>query len=657
MPTGPVDRLSPVLERLPDGAEGITLTDRQREALRRHILNVVDPEMLSPFGDEAEMRRRTLLEEIRGALEAGVVPEITRAAVSEELIRAFYARTLGLGPLETLLADDEVIEITVTAPESIVIRRENHTLLWPQTFRDREHLRRTIETLALRMGRSLNYDHPALDMRLPDPPMRLHASLFGLHGPVFALRRGRRTSFSMDYMVRTRVLDEDMAAFLRNLVRIPVSIIFAGVVGTGKTTVLETVTGVLREEHPDRIVMICEDTVEIAIEDPQVLHQTLAALPGHEHRLTDLVHHALRCNTQLLVVGEVRSSAEAHALLYAASSMTATYTTLHGRAPREALQRLLMLLEGSGEANPLGGAARSDVCRVVADLFPVVVLTDQLPDGRFVVREIAWVDVEDGDFALTPIFEIDVTLKGSRPTYIWRRIDDFTLPAHFDERLRLHVAEQQRLRMQHLLRQTERVRTLIRRREWPDVVDALDRLLRQDPSLFEVFAADFETALRQTGDWERIEYETRATVKLVDARVEAGDWEAAHRTLDEFYTPAHRLVWSEKWQNWQRRIHELRETDEVLENITARARRLQRDGHLLEARELLEQVNVTALTEVAHTRWRRAYADVLRDVARETDDGNLWRYLCEITADAVDDDIARIHAEAEARGHADGDGH
>lgn len=646
MPHTPVDHLRPVLERMPEVAgDAEQITERQRDALRRHIVKTAETELLSPFGDDAEARRRILMERIREALEAGAVPEVTRAHVNEPLVRACYAQTFGLGPLEPLLADDEILNITVTSPQHVAVERDNHAFLWPRTFRDTAHLRQIIETLALRMGRSLNFDNPALDLRLPDPPMRLHASLFGLNGPVFALRRGRRTSFTLEYMVQAGVLNDEMASFLRNVMRIPISTIFAGVADTGKTTFLETMIGVMHEEHPDRIITICEDTVEITADHPYILHLTLAALSGRgKHSLTDLVHHSLRCNTQMLVVGEVRSPEEANALLVAAPSMTATFTTLHGRTPREALQRLLMLMTSSSN-NPMGGASRADIVGVVADLFPVVVLTDQLPDGRYVVREIDWIDVDDrGDFTIDPIFELEISMVGSRATYDWRRTE-FDLPAHLDERLRLHVAQQQHLRMQHLMRQSERVQTMIRNREWDEAVEALNRLLQRDPSLFDTFAADFETALRRAGRWIEIEERTRPLTRRIDEALSAGNWKEANRLVDELaQTPAHRMVWHNSWREWRERIADQRDTSEALDNICRRAEHLHEDGHLIAARELLEQVDVTGLSAAEHRRWRIVYVNVLYDLAREADEKKVWQYVHTIAGDAPE--FAHITSDA-----------
>jgi pilus assembly protein CpaF len=141
----------------------------------------------------------------------------------------------------------------------------------------------------------------------------------------------------------------------------------------------------------------------------------LECVPGRDGAIgvADLVANALRMRPDRIIVGEVRSPAEASALLEALSTgHEGSLTTLHAGSARGALDRLELLLSRSGDV------ATDAIARHVARAFDVVVHVVRGGDGQRAVREIA-------------------VLEDSGPVAVWRAGDVALrdLPSRLAERL------------------------------------------------------------------------------------------------------------------------------------------------------------------------------------------------------------------------------
>ncbi len=590
------------------GEEPTVVTERQVEAVRRHLLERLDLSRYSPFGPEAVTARSALKGAIRQALEAGVVPDISRRQITEALVEAFYAAIFGLGPLEGLLNRSDVLEITVTAPDAIVVRDADIGDLrcWEEGFTDRDHLQRTLQNLALRLGHTLSPQTPILDLRIPDPPLRVQINLFGVPGPTFALRRGRVRPFTLEDLVENGTLDRQTVDFFDRVLAVPVGFVVTGVPGTGKTTLLEALVGRLTEILPSEVIGVVEDTVELTAlaGRPTVLHTALGALPEGRARLEDLTTAQLRSNARVLVVGEIRRQEEAGAALLVAPGMRATCTTLHGSTPENALARLLMLARGP--RSELAGARREDVAAEIARTFPLVIQTDQLPDGRYILRQVAWLWADDaGRFHLTPVCQAQIDHDGEHFVVRWTWRDE-EAPAGVAERLRLHEAHRRRIIMiGRVQSRLERARLLARTGRWNDAAALLRTVLEDEPGLFEELAPLLEQAMRAAGLWPKTAEEAAQMAETLERLLEDGYWEEAQAWLETLRrTPFQRAVLAGRWTGWQRRLEEVRRQVQVVEAVCRRAEALAQNGAREAALDLLERTDVSGLPRRAMRQWQ-----------------------------------------------------
>ena len=190
-----------------------------------------------------------------------------------QLVERVMALSVGLGPIELLLADQSVEEIVATRFDLVFVYRSDGTIeqvderLWASEVEMAawlSHLART----AGRTERQFNAQAPMLVMRLGDG-LRLAATRDVSKHVTFALRRNTLGKVTLADLVGLKMLTPVVADLLRACMRSPeIRIVFSGPTGSGKTTLVRACLGELPAHA--RVVVI-EDTAELDLFDP-VLH-------------------------------------------------------------------------------------------------------------------------------------------------------------------------------------------------------------------------------------------------------------------------------------------------------------------------------------------------------------------------------------------------
>ncbi|MFD9484748.1 TadA family conjugal transfer-associated ATPase [Streptomyces sp. NPDC059991] len=266
---------------------------------------------------------RPLLDAVRQQLaESGAEPTPARVAAAlraqgrllgdaEVLGGAEELRSelVGTGPLEPLLADPAVTDVLVSAPDRVWVDRGAGLELTGVRFSDTAAVRRLAQRLAAVAGRRLDDARPWVDARLPDGT-RMHAVLapVAVGADCLSLRVVRPRAFSLDELVAAGTVPPGGDGVLRALIGARVSFLVSGGTGTGKTTLLSTLLGLVPE--CERIVL-AEDSAELRPDHPHVVR--LESRPANQEgaglvTLRDLVRQALRMRPDRLVVGEVRGA-------------------------------------------------------------------------------------------------------------------------------------------------------------------------------------------------------------------------------------------------------------------------------------------------------------------------------------------------------------
>lgn len=284
---------------------------------------------------------------------SGAQLETVRQAIINALFKA--------GPLQQYLEDESVENIVVDGDRVEVDYFDRPTQRVDPVADDDESLVALINRLAARSGhgdRVLNPATPMTNFRLPDRS-RVAATLLTTR-PTMAIRRHRVMSASLEDLVQWGTLSPALSAFLWGLVTANQTMLIAGDMGAGKTSLLRAL--VRKVGAGERIVTLETDRELFLDEDPDVAAHVMAmeerasngevGKDGRETgRITiaDMYPHTLRMLSTRVVVGEVRSTEVVPMLDAMSSGGRGSMCTLHAAYPRLVLPRLVQLCQSAGK--------------------------------------------------------------------------------------------------------------------------------------------------------------------------------------------------------------------------------------------------------------------------------------------------------------------
>ena len=354
-----------------------TLDEKGMEVLRlvhQTLMNRIDSSLLSQM-DEAQGRIQIneLSELIMDEL-AVPLNEQSRKHIS----KAIEDEILGLGPIEPLLHEPTVSDILVNGCNKIYVERFGKLELTPLRFQSDAHLMNVIERIVSTVGRRIDESSPMVDARLLDGS-RVNAIIppLAIDGPALSIRRFTADRLQMDDLIRLGAFSSEIGMLLKAIVKARLNIIISGGTGSGKTTILNLLSGFIPED--ERILTI-EDSAELQLRQPHVVR--LETRPPNiegrgEIKQRDLVRNSLRMRPDRIIIGEVRSD-EAFDMLQAMNTgHDGSLATLHANTPRDALGRLESMVAMTGMDLP-ARMVRSQISSAVH----VVLQLTRLEDGK-----------------------------------------------------------------------------------------------------------------------------------------------------------------------------------------------------------------------------------------------------------------------------------
>ncbi|MGB5811015.1 MAG: ATPase, T2SS/T4P/T4SS family [Polyangiales bacterium] len=361
-----------------------------RRMLHQALLDHLD---LASF-DQAGMGDEIMRPKVTDALEqllGKLWVETPEAFDKASLIAEMVDEVLGLGPLQSLLHDDQVSEIMVVDPETIYVERHGQITRTLLRFTDEESCRAVIERIVTPLGRRIDESTPMVDARLPDGS-RVNAVIppLAVRGPCITIRKFPARALEMSDLVSVGSLTSEMAEFLASCVRARKNLLISGGTGSGKTTLLNVLSRAIPSQ--ERVVTI-EDAAELRMQQPHVV--SLEAKPSNAegtggYSIRDLVKNALRMRPDRIVVGECRGG-EAFDMLQAMNTgHEGSMTTTHANSTREALARVQTLCMMSGfDLSP------RFIRQQVSASIDIVIQQARFPDGTRRITEIVEVDSLD----------------------------------------------------------------------------------------------------------------------------------------------------------------------------------------------------------------------------------------------------------------------
>jgi pilus assembly protein CpaF len=357
--------------------------------LHRKVLDRLDLERLGrASGDAAK-------EEVLALVRSSILSEggPLSAPERERLAREVLDEIFGLGPLEMLLQDPTISDILVNRFDRVYVERHGKLQRVPMLFKDDQHLRQIIDRIVSRVGRRIDESSPMVDARLADGS-RVNAIIppLAIDGSCMSIRRFGRDPLTERDLINNKSMTQEMGILLSAMVKARLNIVVSGGTGSGKTTMLNVLSGHIPED--ERIVTI-EDAAELQLKQDHVVR--LETRPPNIEgqgaiRQRQLVINALRMRPDRIVVGEVRGE-EAFDMLQAMNTgHDGSLTTVHANTPRDAVARMENMVS-MASLNLSDRALRQQIASAVDAVIQVV----RLPDGKRRLISIAEITGMEGD--------------------------------------------------------------------------------------------------------------------------------------------------------------------------------------------------------------------------------------------------------------------
>ena len=385
-----------MIDRLGSSSESTDI-DKLKSYLIETVTNKVEGTDGSFFDQEIDLW-------VKGEID-GFNLDLTEDQI-DAVVREVIADLVGYGPLQVLLEDPNTSEIMVVGPDQIYVERDGKLYDVDLRFENEDHLMRIIDRMLHPIGRQVNLDSPTADARLPDgsrvnvviPPV-------AVDGPNITIRKFLRSKFTIEQFVELGSITDHMVEFLRACVVARLNIIITGNTSSGKTTLLNILTGYIPGN--ERIITI-EDAAELQLRQKYVVRMETKP-PNVEGAgaiyTRDLVKNALRMRPDRIVVGEVRSGEALDMLQAMNTGHDGSLTTLHANAPRDAISRLETMSMMAGLQLPLRAIRQQ-----IASAVDLIVHMERLTDGTRKVVRITEVPRMEGDVVtLSDIFRFDPT--------------------------------------------------------------------------------------------------------------------------------------------------------------------------------------------------------------------------------------------------------
>src|SRR3954465_6034621 len=327
-------------------------------------------------------------------------------AERERLIEEILDEVFGLGPLEGLLKDPTISDIMVNGFDNVYVERAGRLVETNVRFKDHAHVRMIIERIVSAMGRRIDDSSPIVDARLAggsgmcavSPPL-------SLIGPVMSIRRYGRKVLSTEDLLKNETFTTGMLDFLSGCVDARLNVVISGGSGSGKTTILNTLSRFIPEE--ERVVTI-EDTAELQMQQNHVVRlETRPANIEGAGAVTprDLVINTLRMRPDRIIVGESRGPEALDMLQAMNTGHDGSMTTVHANTTRDAFSRLETMVMMASQHVP-----DKVIRQQLASAIHIVLQCARLADGtRRVVAISEVVGVEHDQVEMQDIFEFTRT--------------------------------------------------------------------------------------------------------------------------------------------------------------------------------------------------------------------------------------------------------
>jgi len=411
----------------------LSFYEELKERIYKKLVERIKEKQLDISGIKTAEEEESIRKKIQKELDIILAEEgkdlssrVDRIRLTKEIID----RTLGLGPIEDFLRDPTITEVMINGPAKIYVERNGKISLTNKRFSSVDELMNVIQRIVIPLGRRVDEASPMVDARLPDgsrvnviiPPL-------SLVGPTVTIRKFEKELFTFSDLIHMGSITAEIVEFLRVCVLLRKNIIISGGTGTGKTTLLNIVSGFVPRD--ERIITI-EDAAELRLPQEHVI--SLEARPPNiegkgQVTIRQLVINSLRMRPDRIVVGECRGGEALDMLQAMNTGHDGSLTTIHANSPRDCLTRLETLVLMAGMDLPVS-AIREQIVAAI----DIIVQLSRFSDGSRKVVEVCEITGREQDnIVMSTLFKFVQTGLGEKGKVQGRFVPTGVMPTFIDE--------------------------------------------------------------------------------------------------------------------------------------------------------------------------------------------------------------------------------
>jgi len=263
---------------------------------------------------------------------------------SIEKVKYYLERDIaGFGIIDPLMHDPNIEDVSCSGIKTplYIWHRKYDSIPVNIQFED-EKLNNFVSRIVFRAGKTISSAFPISDLALEGNHRIsvLYQKEVTPKGTSFTIRKFKQDPYSVIDLISYGTINLEIAAFLWLLVENKMSMIIVGATGSGKTTILNAITGLV---SPDYKIFSVEDVAEINInhENWFSLISRIGFGPSGEGEigLFELIKSGVRHRPDYIIVGEIRGS-EAYVMFQAMATGHGGLCTMHADSLESASKRL-----------------------------------------------------------------------------------------------------------------------------------------------------------------------------------------------------------------------------------------------------------------------------------------------------------------------------
>jgi flagellar protein FlaI len=251
---------------------------------------------------------------------------------------------IGYGKIDPLMKDHMIEDISADGVNIpiYVWHRTYESLPTNIIFGDESELNSFIVRLAYLAGKNISIASPILDATLPDGSrvQLTYGNEVTRRGSTFTIRRFRVDPLTISDLIAFKTLSSDMAAYLWYIIENRASVLVAGGIACGKTTMLNCLSMFIK---PEMKIVSVEDTQELNLPHENWIPSVVREGFGYDNKSTitlfDLLKAAVRQRPDYIIVGEIRGE-EAYTLFQAMATGHLGMCTIHAESVEAVINRL-----------------------------------------------------------------------------------------------------------------------------------------------------------------------------------------------------------------------------------------------------------------------------------------------------------------------------